>query len=72
MTRCIILPSGFEIYDGGRLIAVAARDIYAGEPWQGDMFVNYVGAPLDALPEAIVRLRTFVTTNHEEKALWVA
>jgi hypothetical protein len=57
MTRHVILPAGFEIYEHGKLVAVAVRDIQAGEPWRADMFANYAGAP--GLPEAVVRLRTF-------------
>ena len=58
MTRQIILPAGFEVYEHGKLVAVAVRDIFAGEPWGAEMFVNYAGASTD-LPEAVVRLRTF-------------
>lgn len=59
--RHIILPCGFEVWEHGKLVAVAVRDIYAGEPWGAEMFVNYAGAPAD-LPEAVVRLRTFTVS----------
>lgn len=55
--RQVILPAGFEVWEHGKLVAVAVRDIYAGEPWGAEMFANYAGAP--GLPEAIVKLRTF-------------
>lgn len=58
MTRQIILPVGFEVYEHGKLVAVAVRDIYAGEPWGAEMFCNYAGAPSD-LAEAVIRLRAF-------------
>ena len=61
MTRQVSLPAGFEVWEHGKLVAVAVRDIYAGEPWGAEMFCNYAGAPAD-LPEAIVRLRTFVAS----------
>ncbi|TPN11701.1 hypothetical protein [Mesorhizobium sp. B2-1-2] len=61
MTRHVILPAGFEVYEHGKLVAVAVRDIHAGEPWGAEMFVNYAGAPAD-LPEAVVRLRTFTVS----------
>lgn len=57
-TRQIILPAGFEVYEHGKLVAVAVRDIYAGEPWGAEMFVNYAGAPAD-LPFAVVKLHEF-------------
>ncbi|ESZ60668.1 hypothetical protein NL532_24180 [Mesorhizobium sp. C120A] len=62
MTRQIVLPSGFEVWEHGKLVAVAVRDIYAGEPWGAEMFVNYAGAPAD-LPEAVIRLRTFTIST---------
>lgn len=61
MTRSIIIPAGFEVYEHGKLVAVVVRDIHAGEPWRPDMFANYAGAPVD-LTEAIVRLRTFTVS----------
>ncbi|TIW28700.1 MAG: hypothetical protein E5V63_04275 [Mesorhizobium sp.] len=68
MTRSIILPAGFEVWEHGKLVAVVVRDIHAGEPWRPDMFANYAGAP--GLPEAIVRLRTFTVsaTPFKERA----
>ncbi|MER9912819.1 hypothetical protein NKJ71_19525 [Mesorhizobium sp. M0050] len=62
MTRQIILPSGFEVWEHGKLVAVAVQDIYAGEPWGAEMFVNYAGAPAE-LPEAVIRLRTFTIST---------
>lgn len=38
MTSRIILPAGFEVWEHGKLVAVAVRDIYAGEPWGAEMF----------------------------------
>ena len=58
MTRRIILPAGFEVWEHGKLVAVAVRDIYAGEPWGAEMFCNYAGAPAE-LPEIVIRLRIF-------------
>lgn len=68
MTRHVILPAGFEVWEHGKLVAVTVRDIHAGEPWRADMFCNYAGAP--DLPEAIVRLRTFTVsaTPFKERA----
>jgi hypothetical protein len=66
MTRRVILPAGFEVYADGKLIAVAARDILVGEPWHGAMFVNYAGVPLAGLPDAIVSLRTFITSRIQQ------
>lgn len=60
MTHHVILPAGFEVWEHGKLVAVAVRDIHAGEPWRADMFANYAGVP--GLPEAIVRLRTFTVS----------
>lgn len=69
MTRQVILPAGFEVYEHGKLVAVAVRDIFAGEVWGPEMFANYAGAPAD-LPEIVIRLRTFAisATPFKEKA----
>ncbi len=66
MTRRIILPVGFEVWEHGKLVAVAVRNIYAGEPWGAEMFVNYAGISLADFPDAIIGLRTFVTVAKME------